>query len=241
MGGVIILGSNSIIYVDQAARRVILPVNAWHARVSDAPVQQLTPDEQARKLELDGCRAVFVDERTILLFLLDGAVYPVELITDGKSVSKLSMSPALARTAVPTLVESIAPGLLFVGSSVGPSVLLTAARVEEKVAEQLATLSTSVSTIKDADTIMDLGDDDGQLICLHIHSILKLSFSDIYGGTKSIPEFKSVARSSISKMTRTVIHLSLSDSLPGHGSIADMAFSLARNGVLILLHLFSFV
>jgi cleavage and polyadenylation specificity factor subunit 1 len=160
MGGVMIFSSNSVIYVDQAARRVILPVNGWYARVSDAPVQQLAPDEQARKLELDGCRAVFVDERTVLLFLLDGTVYPVELITDGKSVSKLLMSPALARTAVPTLAKSIAPDLLFVGSTVGPSILLTAARVEEKVAEQLATLS-GASPIKDADSIMDLGDDDG--------------------------------------------------------------------------------
>jgi cleavage and polyadenylation specificity factor subunit 1 len=32
-------------------------------------------------------------------------------------------------------------------------------------------------------------------------------------------------------MKRKVIHLSLCDSIPAYGPIADMAFSLARNGV----------
>ncbi|THU96462.1 hypothetical protein K435DRAFT_664536, partial [Dendrothele bispora CBS 962.96] len=32
------------------------------------------------------------------------------------------------------------------------------------------------------------------------------------------------------KRTRSVIHLSLTDSIPAHGPIMDMAFSLATNG-----------
>lgn len=35
----------------------------------------------------------------------------------------------------------------------------------------------------------------------------------------------------MAKKTRTVLHLSLCDAIPGHGPISDLTFSLAKNGV----------
>ena len=63
---------------------------------------------------------------------------------------------------------------------------------------------------------------------------------DIYGTSKAVDS--TVANGlanghTVSKKMRTVIHLSLRDSLPAYGPIASMTFSLARNGVGLQLHL----
>jgi cleavage and polyadenylation specificity factor subunit 1 len=59
-------------------------------------------------------------------------------------------------------------------------------------------------------------------------------FLDIYG-TSKVPDSTVTNRlangHNALKKTRTVIHLSLRDSLPAYGPIASMTFSLAKNGV----------
>lgn len=61
-----------------------------------------------------------------------------------------------------------------------------------------------------------------------------MNLEDIYG-VSSKPNLAPTLSGSITevfaKRTRTVIHLSLKDSIPGHGPITDMTFSLAKNGV----------
>jgi cleavage and polyadenylation specificity factor subunit 1 len=161
LGGVLVLAGNSMIYVDQAARRVALPVNGWLARSSDIPLPVPSPDEASRKLELEGCRAAFVDHRTVFVVLQDGIVYPVELVTDGKTVTKLSMSPALARTTVPALIKPVGDDRLFVGSTAGSSVLLKAVRVEEEITSDRDATS-APSAVVDVHLDMMMDDDDGQ-------------------------------------------------------------------------------
>jgi len=57
-------------------------------------------------------------------------------------------------------------------------------------------------------------------------------YTDIYGPSKVVqPSINGLANGKPSRRTRTVIQLSLCDSLPAYGPIADMTFSLARNGV----------
>lgn len=158
LGGVVVITSNSIIYVDQSSRRVALPLNGWASRTSDVPTPALLPEDQTRDLTLEGCRASFVDDRTIFLILQDGTVYPVEIIVDGKTVSRLKMAPALAQTTVPSIVKTLGEGHLFIGSTVGPSVLLRAAHVVEEIEEsRVDTAPTAV--VHDDD--MDYDDDDG--------------------------------------------------------------------------------
>ena len=57
---------------------------------------------------------------------------------------------------------------------------------------------------------------------------------DIYGTSKAADSIVANGLANghtASKKMRTVIHLSLRDSLPAYGPIASMTFSLARNGV----------
>jgi cleavage and polyadenylation specificity factor subunit 1 len=60
-------------------------------------------------------------------------VYPVEIVVDGKAVSRLAMAPPLTQTAVPSVAINIGGEHIFVGSCVGPSVLLKAAHVVEEI------------------------------------------------------------------------------------------------------------
>lgn len=162
LGGVAILASNSIIYVDQTSRRVILPVNGWPSRISDITLPALTPEEQARDLQLEGSRFAFVDDRTLFIFHKDGTVYPVEVIVDGKTVSRLAMAQPIARSTIPALVKAAGDNHLFVGSIVGPSVLLKTARVEEDIIDEDVDMNTSPASVVKAPDTMDLDDDDGQ-------------------------------------------------------------------------------
>ncbi|KAI0754932.1 CPSF A subunit region-domain-containing protein [Daedaleopsis nitida] len=217
-GGVVILASNSIFFVDQPGRRVILPVNGWPPRVSDFPMPQLTPQEQTRDLMLEGARFSFVDERTLFLFLRDGTIYPVELIQDGKNVSQMKMGPALSRTTIPTIVKRVADDHLFVGSIVGPSVLLRTAHVEEEIVDEDVEMSEGPAAVVDTTTNVDMVDDDDE---------------DLYGPSADADNSAANGTTngvSDSVRKRTVVHLSLCDALPSHGPISDIAFGVTRNG-----------
>ncbi|KAG1848301.1 CPSF A subunit region-domain-containing protein [Suillus subalutaceus] len=210
LGGVIVLTSNSIIYVDQAARRVGLPVNGWAARVSDMP---MPPADKDLGLCLEGSRLVFVDEKTFFVIRKDGMIHPIEIILDGRTVSKLVLLPVIAQTTIPAVAKLLNDDLLFVGSMVGPSVLMKTAR--EEVPLELPAQQTGAATTIDFADSMDLDDDD-----------------DLYGDSQTAAQATVGATSGTSAATKTrsVIHLSLCDSLPAYGPIADMTFSLAKNG-----------
>ncbi|KAH7925063.1 hypothetical protein BV22DRAFT_1119797 [Leucogyrophana mollusca] len=208
LGGAVILTPNSLIYVDQAARRVALPVNGWATRVSDMPMSKAEVGE----LTLEGSRLVFIDEKTLFVIRKDGAVHPIEIIADGRTVSKLTIGPSLAQTTIPAITLQLDGGLVFVGSMIGPSVLLKTARVEEEVIALDDTMG--LATVVDfGDAGMDIDDDD----------------DDLYGDSNHTS--KPDAPQSGTR-TRSVLHLSLCDALPAYGPIADMTFSIAKNGLL---------
>ncbi|KAF8837869.1 hypothetical protein BDN67DRAFT_972360 [Paxillus ammoniavirescens] len=216
LGGVVILATNALIYVDQAARRVSLPVNGWFARVSDIPSLPLDKDQD---LTLEGSRLVFADDRTFFVIRKDGIVHPVEIVSDGRTVSKMVMSPGLAQTTIPAVTRQLEGGVLFVGSTVGPSVLLRAARVEEEVkpGEEGAEASAMSAAVVDTKNAMDIDDDDDD---------------DLYGESKPVtnPTSNGIVPGAPAPRTRSVMYLSLCDSLPAYGPIADMTFSLAKLG-----------
>lgn len=78
---------------------------------------------------------------------------------DGKTVSKLTMSPPLAQTSIPSIARNIGNDHIFVGSTVGPSVLLKAAHVEEEVEKD--DMDVTPTAVVQGDKEMDYDDDDG--------------------------------------------------------------------------------
>lgn len=180
-----IITCNSIIYVDQSSKRVPLPVNGWPPRISDLPMPPVTPENQSRYLELEGCRAVFVDEKTIFIIYRDGTVYPVEMVIDGKTVSRLTLAPALAQTTIPTVVKKIADRHIFIGSTVGPSVLLKAGHVTEEIEEN--EMDTTPAAVVQMTNDIDMDDDDeGRLSCLLANLVNFIPFIQI---STALPRF----------------------------------------------------
>ena len=102
----------------------------------------------------------FVDDRTLFVILKDGTVYPVEIVVDGKTVSRLTMAAALAQTTIPSVVERISEEHIFIGSTVGASILFKTARVEEDV-ESGAESAFAPAAVVDMGQSMDIDDDDG--------------------------------------------------------------------------------
>lgn len=152
-----ILTSNSIIYVDRSSRRITLPLNGWSARITELSMPPLAPEDQSRNIALEGSRAVFADDKTLLVILKDGTLHPVEIVSDGKLVSKLVMASALAQTTIPEVAHKLDHELIFVGSSVGPSVLFKAARIEEEIEPDH---DAEMHAIAQVDEPMDVYDDD---------------------------------------------------------------------------------
>lgn len=172
LGGVVVMSCNALIYVDQASRKTALAVNGWASRVSDMPMQALQPEERTRALHLEGAHATFVDPRTFFIFARDGSIYPVEVVMDGRTALRLALGPSMSQTASPSVVRSVAIGnngnkneesrvdVIFVGSTVGPSVLLRVTSVEVEVPrdKQAETIPAAVA---DNPFTMDLDDEDG--------------------------------------------------------------------------------
>lgn len=160
LGGVVIITANAIVHVDQTSRRTACAVNGWVPRVSDINIPQTT--KANLDLQLEGSRAEFVDDKTLFMILKDGSVYPVEIGADGRTVSQLSITAPVAMTTVPTVVRRVQDDYLFIGSIVGPSVLLKTAKLEEEIPEDDVEMETSPAAVVDTTNAMDLDDDDGK-------------------------------------------------------------------------------
>jgi cleavage and polyadenylation specificity factor subunit 1 len=229
---VIAVASNSLIHVSQTGRRTVLSVNGWASRVSDMPIPALTGDDLERNLKLEGSCATFIDEKALYIVLKDGSIYPVEIIAEGRTVSQLNIGAPIARTTIPSVVKSTPGEHLFIGSIVGPSVLLKTLKVEVEIQEEDVDMHSAPTAVVDSTDIMDFDDDDGML-SEYLNRGFYSFCTDLYGTAgKDNEPAKGVSNGvNVSTKTRTVIHLSLCDSIPGHGAISDMVFSLSRNGV----------
>ena len=129
-GGVVIQSPNAIIHVDQASRITALPTNGWADRISTVQALHITDDIKTSpanlSLKLEGAHMTFVDEKNILLVLADGVVHVIAVVADGRAVSRLTIEPAIAQCAPPSVLQPIGSDHVFVGSVAGPSALLQA-------------------------------------------------------------------------------------------------------------------
>lgn len=151
------LAANAILHIDQTGRIVGAPSSGWASRLTDV---KLTEDSGAktRNIALEGARMVFVDEKTIFVMAVDGVVYPVELIVEGRAVTSLVIGAALAQLTIPSVLSDVGSDHLFVGSTVGPSLLLKTVRVVEEIRKDT---SHSPTTEEMPEVDMDLDLDDG--------------------------------------------------------------------------------
>lgn len=129
-GGIMVLATNALLHVDQTSRITALPLNGWAHRTSSLPSLMPTPGDEQKaravslKLMLEGARVVFLDDRNILLVLSNGAIHVVTVVVDGRLVQRLTIGEAIARASAPSTLQLVSNDHLFVGSTVGPALLL---------------------------------------------------------------------------------------------------------------------
>lgn len=138
----------------------------------------IPPENQSRILELEGSRSSFVDDKTLFVILRDGTIYPVDIVVDGKTVSKLTMASALAQTTIPSVVKRITKDRILVGSTTGPSVLLKAMHIKEDVDDEMQDLTTSA--VVQTGLEMDLSDDDGTFSLFNSQGLFDQTFISRY-------------------------------------------------------------
>jgi cleavage and polyadenylation specificity factor subunit 1 len=128
VGGLLILGTNEVIHVDQAGRCVCVAVNVYARRTSSFPMIQ----KPELKLSLEGAIAVSLgtEEGDILLALRNSSFMRLRFLRDGRSVTdidieKLDLStiPGVGLAGFSCAVP-LASERVFLGSISGDSVLL---------------------------------------------------------------------------------------------------------------------
>ncbi|CAG8726109.1 10005_t:CDS:2, partial [Acaulospora colombiana] len=120
VGGVILVSGNSLIHVDHASKTVILPVSGWAHRITDVPLGPADPFED---ISLEGSRAVFIDDITLLIVLETGTVRTLRIQHEGRLVRALALQAPIGILPPPSAVIS-SHSLVFVASSSAQSVLL---------------------------------------------------------------------------------------------------------------------
>lgn len=210
-GGVIVLCSNGIIHVDQAGKSVGVAVNGWAKRVSDFPFPPATRNEM-----LEGAQCAFVSDKAFLVVHRDGVIIPAELVSDGGKIGRIELGKTLAQTTAPSLALSVRDDLIFVGSIVGPSVLLNVQQVEVEVEGSGGAAGAAAREKK----LAALAEDDP----------MESDEEDLYGEHAPAATGSSGVMT-VAAETERVLRLSIADSLFAYGPIHDITFILGRNGV----------
>ncbi|GJJ10703.1 hypothetical protein Clacol_004930 [Clathrus columnatus] len=206
-GGVLIVAANSILHVEHTGKVAAVPVNGWAVRITDV---KMIEDENTltRDITLEGSKLLFIDDHNIFLFTIQGLVYPIEITVEGRTVTNILISPSVAQLTIPSIVVDIGSDHIFVGSIAGPSSLLKTLRISEELKDGVG--SKVIASAETADADMDVDDD--------IYGEKVIASNDALNGTTNGID------------TRTVLRLTLRDSLREYGPINAMAFGLARNG-----------
>ncbi|KZT36486.1 hypothetical protein SISSUDRAFT_989137 [Sistotremastrum suecicum HHB10207 ss-3] len=234
--GLLILASNSIVFVDQQSHAALIPANGWATRVTELPVASfatsnvltipqagldaggdaLMNGEIPHVLELEGSKVEFVDDNTAFVVTSEGVIYPLEFQKDGGRVaSKVVFGAPIARTAAPSVLVRIGENHLFLGSTTGPSPLIKIVKVEEEVVPEVSKangLENGDNVVVEKEAAMDL--DDGEM-----HPSTVADKPQLNGTTNGVHI-----------ETRWTIRLAYCDTLPGHGPITDMTFILNQYG-----------
>lgn len=123
-----IVSATSITHVDQASKVTALALSGWSARVTET---MFTGKDPSTDMRLEGSRAAFVDDTTLLLVSATGIVFKVDLLREGRLVRQLSLSSPLGMSSPPSVVLTN-KSVVFIASTTDRSVLLKVASNDAK-------------------------------------------------------------------------------------------------------------
>jgi cleavage and polyadenylation specificity factor subunit 1 len=128
--GVAVITSTGIIHIDQGGRVVGAGVNAWWEYTTNLKGDT---SSEARRISLEGSRAVFVSERDMLLILANGDVHQVRFEMEGRSVGRILVDEKSTTVPPPSSAITAGENAVFIGSAEGDSLLAKVDMVRDLV------------------------------------------------------------------------------------------------------------
>lgn len=122
IGGVMIFGVNSLIYLNQSVPAYAISLNSIAKTTSNYPFKNM----ESKRITLDNSRAVFIESDRMIVSLKGGELYLITMITDSeslRSVRNFSIEKC-AGSVISSCICKCCDNYLFVGSRLANSVLL---------------------------------------------------------------------------------------------------------------------
>jgi len=211
VGGVLLIGGNEVIHVDQGGKTHAIGVNEFAKPFSSFSLT----DQSHYRLRLEGCQVEQLTNSTgdVLIILTTGELAILSFRLDGRSVSGISIrripdgdqkSPLSGRVSC---VTCLTPGRIFVGSEESDSLLLGAARSPAQLKRHGSRLTLDQNKTENGGFAESDGEEDED-------------DDDLYA--ESAPRLTGAGSSETPSLTGT--NFRILDRLPSISTIKDVAF-----------------
>jgi cleavage and polyadenylation specificity factor subunit 1 len=134
-----VVSATSIIHVDQASKVTALALSGWAVRVTELTFVGKEPLDDKR---LEGSRAAFLDDTTLLLVTATGVIHKINLEREGRLVRQLALSSPLGASSPPSAVL-IHQSMVFIASTADCSVLLKVPFSARKSSNRMGAMTNS--------------------------------------------------------------------------------------------------
>ncbi|KAH9825753.1 mRNA cleavage [Teratosphaeria destructans] len=126
VGGVLLLGTNELVHVDQAGKANAVALNEFAKQASAFPMT----DQSELQLKLEHCEVAMLENGSALLVLNDGTLAVIGFKLLGRNVGGLTVTPVAAESggmangSAPSCITTLRDHNVFIGSEDGNSTLL---------------------------------------------------------------------------------------------------------------------
>ena len=211
IGGVLLVGGNELIHIDQAGKLNGVAVNMFAKQCTSFGLA----DQSDLEIRLEGCtiEQLSIENGEMLIFLHSGALAILSFRLDGRSVSGLSVRRVSSETGgavIPTGPSSatqIGPNAFFIGSEAADSVVLGWTR-------KVGQLSRRKSKIDLADGMEDELEDEDE----------DEDDDDLYGDATSTKKAATNGAASTENTKAGDYNFQIHDSLVNIAPMTDMTF-----------------
>ena len=169
IGGVLLIGNNEIIHVDQSGKTNGVAINEFAKKSTSFTLS----DQSDLGLRLEGSiiKQLGWDNIDLLIILNSGELAIISFKIDGRSVSSLSIrrvdteNSGLSIPAWPSCAAYIGRGRLFIGSEVADSIVLGWSRMNDRLKARRSIVDLGADNVDviadfDGEDIIDDDDDD---------------------------------------------------------------------------------
>jgi cleavage and polyadenylation specificity factor subunit 1 len=143
IGGVLIFSSNILLHIDQI-HSYGLSMNDYALKSSNFQLDR----HETLKIHLDESAAMLIAHDQCLMILESGAVYLAKLLTDGRTVIRITMTQVDKVEAKISCTAHLRPSWIFLGSCLGDSMVYSIGNVPIYSSSDTVMASDSIGSVK---------------------------------------------------------------------------------------------